>query len=169
MARILKTQYLALDTRGFDKMVDALSKERRTPVLKKAMWQGATIIQKSIRKVYKDSKPNSDLDKAILVHIYPSGEGAIVRRHYVKGGQGRNYNSKDPLYRAYILNFLEKGAQNRKTEGKGARYKGLQLNRGSIAALRFFSKGRSKSRNKAMREIERLLLVALAKQATKPQ
>jgi hypothetical protein len=117
--------------------------------------------------VYKSKKPDSDLDKAILVHIYPDGEGAVVRRHYVKGGQGRNYQSNDPLYRAYILNFLEKGAKDRKTKGKGWRYAGQKLNRGSIPALKFFSKGRGRSRNKSLKEIERILLVGLAQQAMK--
>jgi hypothetical protein len=165
--RIAKSQYLSIDTKGLDKLVDNLSKKNRTPVLKKAMWHGASIVQKSIRSVYKSQKPNSDLDNAITMHIYPDGEGAVVRRYYIKGGQGRNYSSDDPLYRAYILNFLEKGAKDRKTKGKGRRYAGLELNRGTIPALKFFSKGRSRSRSRAMKEIEKILLEALSTQAMK--
>lgn len=166
MVRIPKSAAIILDTKGYDKIVAALSPEKRKPVLDEAMRAGAGIVQKSIRTVYKTAKPDSNLDKAIVRYIYPSAEGAIVRRFYVKGGMGRNYSGDSPFYRSYILNFLEKGAQDRKTKGRG-KYHGMQLNRGSIPPLKFFSKGRSRARNKAFKEIERILLVGLAKQAMK--
>lgn len=160
-----KSAAFILDTKGFDKMVEALGKDRRKPVLKNAMMKGASLVRENIRSTYKGMKPASDLDQAIVSYIYPSGEGAVVRRFYVKGGMGKNFDKEGPIYRSYILNFLEKGAKDRQTKGKGKRYAGKRLNRGSIPALKFFQRGRGRSRARAFKEIERYLLVELAKQA----
>jgi hypothetical protein len=160
-----KSAAFILDTKGFDKMVEALNKDKREPVLKSAMMKGASLVRENIRSTYKGMKPASDLDQAIVSYIYPSGEGAVVRRFYVKGGMGKNFDKEGPIYRSYILNFLEKGAKDRQTKGKGKRYAGKRLNRGSIPALKFFQRGRSRA--KAFKEIERYLLVELAKQAMK--
>lgn len=160
----------ALDTKGFDKMVEALSPENRKKGTAKALRMGANVVQSKIRSNYKKLKPESDLDKAIVLYEFPSGEGAIVRRFYVKGGQGRNYKEGSPFARAYILNFIEHGAKDRKTKGKGQKRRGSQysgLNRGSIPATRFFRKGYNSSKNKALKEIERVLLTEIAKQARK--
>lgn len=162
-----KSAAFILDQRGFDRLVDNLSLENRKAALEKAMLAGALIVQKSVRNVYKSLKPNSDLDEAILVHLYPSREGAVVRRLYVKGGAGNKYGSDTPYYRSYILNFINAGAKDRRTRGKKGRYAGMQLNRGSIPATKFFQKGRNKAKNPAFKEIERILLVELAKQAKK--
>ena len=97
-----------------------------------------------------------------------SGEGGGVRRYYVKGGMGAKYGSQSPKYRAYILNFLEHGATDRKTKGKGRVRRGMEwagLNRGSIPALKFFRKGWGASRNKAVKEMERVLLKKIAELA----
>lgn len=162
--RMGKAAAFILETKGFDKMVEALSPEKRKPVLKEAMLRGGGIVQRTIRSVYKESKPGSNLGKGILLHLYPSAEGATVRRLYVPGGAGKRYAKGSPYYRSYILNFLNAGAKDRYTKGKG-RYYGKTLSRGSIPALKFFQKGRNKARNKAFAEIERYLLVELAKQA----
>lgn len=156
-----------LDQHGFDKMVDNLSPENRKAALDKAMLTGALIVQKSVRNVYKAMKPDSELDKAILVHLFPSGEGAVVRRLYVKGGAGSKYGEDTPYYRSYVLNFINAGAKDRHTKGRKGRYVGMQLNRGSIPATKFFQKGRSKAKRPALKEIERILLVELAKQSRK--
>lgn len=156
-----------LDQRGFDRMVDNLSPENRKSALERAMLAGALIVQKSVRNVYKAMKPDSNLDKAILVHLYPSGEGSVVRRLYVKGGAGSKYGKDTPYYRSYILNFINSGATDRYTKGKRGRYVGKRLYRGSIPATKFFQKGRNKAKNPAFKEIERILLVELAKQARK--
>lgn len=165
--KMSKSAAFVLDTKGFDKMVAALAPDRRRPVLEKAMAQGSSLVRENIRKTYKAMKPASNLDEGIFSYVYPSGEGAVVRRFYVKGGAGKGFDPKGPLYRSYILNFLEKGARDRKTKGKGMRYAGKQLNRGSIPALKFFQKGRNRSRSRAFKEIERYLLTELAKQARK--
>ena len=156
-----------LDTKGLDKMFNSIAPQNRKRVLKEAMDMGSRLVQMNIRSVYSAAKPNSELYKGIVRHIYPSAEGAVVRRFYIKRGQGKNYNSKSPLFRSYILNFLERGATARRTRGKGARYYGKQLNRGSIPALKFFQKGRNKSKQKAFREIERFVKAELTKQAQK--
>lgn len=162
-----KSAAFILDAKGFDKMVEALGKDRRKPVLKSAMMKGASLVRENIRSTYKGMKPASDLDQAIVSYIYPSGEGAVVRRFYVKGGMGKNFDKEGPIYRSYILNFLEKGAKDRQTKGRGKRYAGKRLNRGSVPALKFFQRGRGRSRARAFKEIERHLLVELAKQAMK--
>lgn len=162
-----KSAAFILDTRGLDRMVNALNKENRLPVLKNAMAKGSNLVRENIRSAYKGMKPASDLDQAIVSYVYPSGEGAVVRRFYVKGGMGKNFDKEGPIYRSYILNFLEKGAKGRHTKGKGKRYAGKKLNRGSIPALKFFQRGRGRSRAKAFKEVERYLLVELAKQAMK--
>ena len=56
------------------------------------------------------------------------------------------------------------------TKGKGPKRNGPKnrgLNRGSIPATGFFRKGYNSSKNKAAKEIERLILSAIAKQARK--
>ena len=156
---------LLLDTTGFDKMLDAISPERRKPVLREAMLRGGMVVREKIRANYQNKKPDSELYKAILLHLYPSGEGAVVRRLYVKGGAGSKFPKDSPYYRSYILNFLEKGTKQRTTKGKGSRYARQMLNRGSIKAMRFFSRGRSSAMRKALQEMERYVLVELAKQA----
>ena len=160
-----KSSALLLDTKGFDKMVNALSHDKRTPVLKEAMLRGGMVAREKIRASYQRKKPDSELYKAILVHLYPSGEGAVVRRLYVKGGTGDKFPKDSPYYRSYILNFLEKGAKPRTTKGKGRRYAGQMLNRGSIQAMRFFSRSRGPAMKKALKEMERYILVELAKMA----
>lgn len=156
---------LTLDKRGLDKMFDALSAENRKPALQRAMLAGAKVIQSSIRRNFSRIRPGSNLDKAIWVEVFPSGEGAVVRRFYVKGGAGSKFDKNGPFYRSYILNFFEKGAQDRHTKGKGMKYRGQTLNRGSIPAYGFFRKGFSGSRNKAFKEIERIALQEIAKQS----
>ena len=156
---------VAFDSKGFDKMVEALSPERRKPILKDVMLRGAYIIRNKIREKYKSIKSDSNLDQAIVVHLYPSNEGAVIRRYYVKGGTSRNYDSDDPKLRAYILNFIEQGATDRKLRGRGKYPQGT--NRGSIPRYRFFRKGYNAGKNRAMKEIERTLLQELAKQARK--
>ena len=166
MARIMQ---MSLDQRGFDRMVEALAPENRAKVTRKALRAGANIIQNKVRSNYKRIKSDSDLDKAIVLYEFPSGEGAIVRRFFKKAMQQKG-DSKSPFHRAYILNFIEQGAQYRRTKGKGKTRRGSNwagLNRGSIPAYRFFRKGYNSSRNKAFKEIERILLVELAKQARK--
>lgn len=162
MARALG---IALDTKGFDKMLQSIDKEHRKPALKEAMYVGVGIARAKIRERYHDAKPNSNLGEAIVPFMYPSGEGAGVRRFYVKGGLGNRYDSQSPKYRAYILNFLEQGATDRRTKGKGRIRHGRNyfgLNRGSIPALKFFRKGWNASRNKAVKEMERVLLKKIA-------
>lgn len=159
---------IVLDKLGFDKMMEAINEKNRKRVLRDAMLIGGTFVQRKIRAVYKSAKPDSDLDRAILVHLFPSGEGAVVRRLYVPGGAGKKYGAGTPYYRSYILNFLEKGAKERRTKGRGKIRNGPKyagLNRGSIPALRFFARGRGRSLNKAFKEMERYVLVELAKQA----
>lgn len=166
MARIMQ---MSLDQRGFDRMVEALAPENRAKVARKALRAGANIIQNKVRSNYKRIKPDSDLDKAIVLYEFPSGEGAIVRRFFKKA-MSRRDDTTSPFRRAYILNYIENGAQNRKTKGKGKVRRGPNwagLNRGSIPAYRFFRKGYNGSKNKAFKEIERVLLVELAKQARK--
>jgi hypothetical protein len=156
---------IALDTKGFDKMVEAIDKEHRKPALKKAMFAGVGIVRAKIREKYYAAKPQSNLGEAIVPFMYPSGEGGGVRRFYVKGGMGNQFGAQSPAYRAYILNFLEKGAADRKTTGQGRIRWGPQfadLNRGSIPALKFFKKGWGASRNKAVKEMERVLLREIA-------
>lgn len=161
---------MSLDQRGFDKMVANLSAENRKKGVARALRAGANIVQNKIRSNYEKIKPNSDLGKAIVLYEFPSGEGAIVRRFYKKGGNRRPTSDEkaSPFYRSYILNFIEQGATDRKTKGKGQKRLGTQyrgLNRGSIPAYKFFRKGYNSSRNKAFKEIERVLLQELAKQA----
>lgn len=162
----------SLDQRGFDKMVEALSPENRKKGVARALRAGANIAQEKIRRNYSRIKPDSDLGKAIVVYEFPSGEAAIVRRFYKKGAErpASNDEKASPFYRAYILNFIEKGATDRKTKGKGRIRIGgnyVGLNRGSIPAYHFFRKGFVSSVNKALKEIERVLLVEIAKQAKK--
>lgn len=164
MARIAQ---MSLDQRGFDKMVANLSPENRKKGVARALRAGAEIVQNKIRRNYEKIKPDSDLGKAIVLYEFPSGEGMVVRRFYKKGGNRRPTSDEkaSPLYRSYILNFIEQGAADRRTKGKGKIRQGL--NRGSIPAYKFFRKGYNSSRNKAFKEIERILLTELAKQARK--
>lgn len=164
MARIAQ---MSLDQRGFDKMVANLSPENRKKGVARALRAGAEVVQNKIRRNYEKIKPDSDLGEAIVLYEFPSGEGAIVRRFYKKGGNRRPTSDEkaSPLYRSYILNFIEQGAADRRTKGKGKFRQGL--NRGSIPAYKFFRKGYNSSRNKAFKEIERILLTELAKQARK--
>ena len=162
-----KSSALLLDTKGFDKMVEALSPENRKPILKKVMLSGAGIVRQKVRDKYKSIKPNSDLDRAITMHLYPSYEGAVVRRFYVKGGTARSYKKDNPFLRAYILNFIEKGAVDRKTKGRGQRYPRQQLNRGSMPAYKFFQKGRTAGKRAALKEMERMMLQEITKQSRK--
>lgn len=156
---------MSLDQKGFDKMVAALSPENRKKSVARALRAGAEIVQSKIRSNYAKIKPDSDLGKAIVLYEFPSGEGMVVRRFYKKGGNPTSDEKASPLYRSYILNFIEQGASDRRTKGKGKVRRGL--NRGSIPAYKFFRKGYSGSRNKAFKEIERVLLTELAKQARK--
>lgn len=163
---------MSLDQRGFDKMVANLSPENRKKGVARALRAGAEIVQNKIRRNYEKIKPDSDLGKAIVLYEFPSGEGAIVRRFYMKGSKRPETEDekKSPFYRAYVLNFIEQGATARRTKGKGKIRQGTQwqgLNRGSIPAYKFFRKGYNSSRNKAFKEIERILLTELAKQARK--
>lgn len=165
MARALG---IALDTKGFDKMIEAIDERHRTPALKEAMYTGVGIVRAKIREKYAIAKPKSKLGEAIVPFMYPTGEGGGVRRYYVKGGMGNSFGSQSPAYRAYILNFLEKGANDRRTKGRGRIRRGAKfagLNRGSIPALRFFKKGWSASRNRAVKEMERVLLKKIAELA----
>lgn len=167
-----KIAQMSLDQRGFDKMVANLSAENRKKGVARALRAGANIVQNKIRSNYEKIKPNSDLGKAIVLYEFPSGEGAIVRRFYKKGSKrpATEDEKRSPFYRSYILNFIEQGATDRKTKGKGQKRLGPQyrgLNRGSIPAYKFFRKGYNSSRNKAFKEIERVLLQELAKQARK--
>lgn len=156
---------MSLDQRGFDKMVANLSPENRKKGVARALRAGAEIVQNKIRRNYEKIKPDSDLGKAIVLYEFPSGEGMVVRRFYKKGGNRPSDEKASPLYRSYILNFIEQGASDRRTKGKGKFRQGL--NRGSIPAYKFFRKGYNSSRNKAFKEIERVLLTELAKQARK--
>lgn len=163
---------MSLDQRGFDKMVANLSPENRKKGVARALRAGANIVQNKIRSNYEKIKPGSDLGKAIVLYEFPSGEGAIVRRFYKKGSKrpATEDEKRSPFYRSYILNFIEQGATDRRTKGKGQKRIGPQyrgLNRGSIPAYKFFRKGYNSSRNKAFKEIERVLLQELAKQARK--
>lgn len=165
-----KIAQMSLDQRGFDKMVANLSAENRKKGVARALRAGANIVQNKIRSNYKKLKPKSDLDEAIVLCEFPSGEGAIVRRFYKKGSKrpATEDEKRSPFYRSYILNFIEQGATDRRTKGKGQKRLGPQyrgLNRGSIPAYKFFRKGYNSSRNKAFKEIERVLLQELAKQA----
>ena len=160
----------ALDTKGFDKMIEALSPENRKKGTAKALRMGASVVRSKIRSNYEKIKPDSDLGRAIVLYEFPSGEGAIVRRFYKRGSKrpATEDEKKSPFYRAYILNFIEQGATDRKTKGKGQKrigpnYRGL--NRGSIPRYRFFRKGYNSAKNKALKEIERVLLTEIAKQA----
>lgn len=168
MAKILQ---MSFDQRGFDRMVSALSPANRKEGVVRALRAGAKVIQDKIRSNYSRIKPKSDLGDAIVLYEFPSGEGAIVRRFYKKGSRRPDSDEKkSPFYRAYILNFIEKGATDRKTKGKGrvrsgVRYRGL--NRGSIPAYNFFRRGYNSSRNKAFKEIERVLLQEISRQARK--
>lgn len=167
-----KIAQMSLDQRGFDKMVANLSAENRKKGVARALRAGANIVQNKIRSNYEKIKPDSDLGKAIVLYEFPSGEGAIVRRFYKKGSKrpATDDEKRSPFYRSYILNFIEQGATDRKTKGKGQKRIGPQyrgLNRGSIPAYKFFRKGYNSSRNKAFKEIERVLLQELAKQARK--
>ena len=167
-----KIAQMSLDQKGFDKMVAALSPENRKKSVARALRAGAEIVQNKIRSNYAKIKPDSDLDKAIVLYEFPSGEGMVVRRFYKKGGnrQSTSDEKASPLYRSYILNFIEQGASDRRTKGKGQKRIGPQyrgLNRGSIPAYKFFRKGYNSSKNKAFKEIERVLLKELAKQARK--
>ena len=155
----------AFDKKGFDKLVENLSPESRKPVVREAIQTGAIIVRDKIRDKYRGIKPDSKLDKAIVAHIYPSGEGAVVRRFYVKGGTSRNYSSDSPMLRAYILNFIEQGATDRQLKGRGKYPRGT--NRGSIPAYKFFRKGMNAGKRRAIKEIERILLDKLSKQANK--
>ena len=163
---------MSLDQKGFDKMVAALSPENRKKSVARALRAGAEVVQNKIRGNYAKIKPDSDLGKAIVLYEFPSGEGAIVRRFYMKGSKrpATDDEKKSPFWRAYVLNFIEQGATDRKTKGKGQKRIGPQyrgLNRGSIPAYKFFRKGYNSSKNKAFKEIERVLLTELAKQARK--
>lgn len=155
-----------IDRTGFDKMLANIAPEKRKPIAKQAMLAGASVVKWSIRKAYKTAKPNSNLDKAIVTYVYPSGEGSVARRFYIKGGTAGRYPPRSHHYRSYILNFLEKGATDRETEGKiGSRWPMRRLNRGSIPALYFFKKGARRARKKTRIEVERFLLREIAKQA----
>lgn len=165
-----KIAQMSLDQRGFDKMVEALSPENRKKGVARALRAGANIVQNKIRSNYERIKPDSELGKAIVLYEFPSGEGVVVRRFYKKGSKrpASDEEKKNPLYRSYILNFIEKGATDRRTKGKGKIRNGANwagLNRGSIPTYRFFRKGFTSSRNKAFKEIEKILLQELAKQA----
>lgn len=148
-----------LDAAGFERMASNLDKKNRAKVLQEAMYRGGSFVRKTVRTVYKESKPQSTLGNAIMLHIYPSGEGAVVRRFYVKGGEGHKFNSKSDFFRAYILNILEKGGKDRKTR--------RNYNRGTVPALRFFAKGTSRAKEGALGIIRRYLQVELIKQANK--
>jgi hypothetical protein len=158
---------LLLDTKGFDSLVQRLDKTNRKPALKEAIVEGASIVQKNIRSIYKSAKPSSNLDQAIVMHVYPSAEGVVVRRFYIKGGMGKNYDSSSPIYRSYILNFWERGTKKRYTKGRGSRYARQSIYRGALPAIKFFQKGISGSKRMAFREIERILLKNLEKIANK--
>ena len=164
-----KIAQMSLDQRGFDKMVEALSPENRKKGVARALRAGANIVQNKIRSNYERIKPESELGKAIVLYEFPSGEGVVVRRYYKKGSKrpASDEEKKNPLYRGYILNFIEQGASDRRTKGKGKIRNGSKwagLNRGSIPTYKFFRKGYTSSRNKAFKEIERVLLQELAKQ-----
>lgn len=75
-----KSAAFILDTKGLDRMVNALNKENRLPVLKNAMAKGSGLVRENIRSAYKGMKPASDLDQAIVSYVYPSGE-EIGRAH----------------------------------------------------------------------------------------
>lgn len=155
----------ALDMRGFDRMIAAVSKEHRVTALKKAMYSSGGVVLNKIRSNYRSLKPRSDLWNAIVPFMYPSGEGVGVRRYYIKSGDGKHYDQKSPKYRAYILNFIERGASARKTKGKGRRYRGAKyagLNRGSVPAAHFFQRGWNSSRERAFKEMERIILKEIA-------
>ena len=159
---------LLLDTKGFDKMVAAIAPDKRKEVLRGVMLRGINLMRDRIRAKYRAVKPGSDLGSAIVTYVYPSGEGATVRRFYIKGGTGSGFSKTSSFYRAYILNFIEKGAQGRVTRGRvGTKYAGKRLNRGSIPAYKFFQKGFSGSRNAAYKQMEREVLAALAQLARK--
>ena len=162
-----KSAALLLDTKGFDLLVQRLDKASREPALKEAMVKGASIVQKKVRDVYKAAKPSSNLDQAIVMHIYPSAEGAVVRRFYLKGGMGRGFDKTSPLYRSYILNFWERGTKERYTKGRGSRYARQSIYRGALPAIKFLQKGISSSKRMAFREIEKILLTKLEKIANK--
>lgn len=168
--RVHKGAALAVDPEGFNRMLNNLSPENRKPALRAAMIQGGAEILGNIRRAYKRVKPNSNLDSAVVMEIYPSGEGAVVRRFYVKGGVGDGFPKDGSFFRSYILNFVDKGATDRRTKGKGKKYRGMRyfnLSRGSIPASNFFSRGRRQGRSRIYKRMERTLLVALANQARK--
>lgn len=172
MAKMLQ---FSLDQRELDRMVEALKPENRKAGVARALRAGANIMQNKVRSNYQRIMPGSDLYKAIHLYEFPSGEGMVLRRFYVKGGVGAKYKMGEgsdagPLYRSYILNFIEHGAVDRRTKGNGKKRFGVKhrgLNRGSIPAYRFFRKGVTGSRNKAFKEVERQLLIEIAKQAKK--
>ena len=152
-------QAFLLEDEGFKELADRLSPQNRRRALQDAMHAGGVFVRKTVRDVYKAGKPNSTLYNAIVLNLFPTGEGAIVRRFYVKGGTGELLKSNSDLLRGYILNFVEKGAKNRKTR-KG-------YNRGSIRAFRFFRRGVARSKNGAIELIRQSLLAALEKQANR--
>lgn len=152
-------KFFDLDAEGFERMSRNLDPKNRAKVLREAMYRGGSFVRKTVRTVYKESKPQSTLGNAIMLHIFPSGEGAVVRRFYVKGGQGHKFSKKSDFYRAYILNILEKGGKDRKTR-RG-------YNRGTAPALRFFSRGTRRAKKNAMNIIRQYLENELIKQANK--
>lgn len=146
-----------LEDKGLKEMADRLSPQNRKKALRIAMREGGSFVQKKVQTVYREAKPTSTLYNAIVLHLYPSGEGAIVRRAYIKGGSGKLFEKNSDLYRAYILNFVEKGTGQRKTK-KG-------YNRGGYKGIFFFRKGVNRARNTAINKIRAVLLAALEKQA----
>lgn len=144
-----------LEDKGLKEMADRLSPQNRKKALRIAMREGGSFVQKKVQTVYREAKPTSTLYNAIVLHLFPSGEGAVVRR--AKGGSGKLFEKNSDLYRAYILNFVEKGTGQRKTE--------KEYNRGGYKGIFFFRKGVNRARNTAINKIRAVLLAALEKQA----
>ena len=59
MARALG---IALDTKGFDKMIEAIDEEHRKPALKEAMYTGVGIVRAKIREKYHAAKPQNQVE-----------------------------------------------------------------------------------------------------------
>lgn len=145
-----------INANGYNELVKRLAPERRKAIASAALLQGATFVRNVIRNNYRSLKPDSELWRGYVLYLFPSGTGAVVRRFYAKKRTGSG-----TLDRAYILNFIEKGATNRTTRGRG-RYKS-GLNRGSLPAYHVFSRGSRQAKEGALGLIRRKLLTEIAK------
>lgn len=175
MAQLLSlSAILSLDTTGADKMLANLAPDKRAKVAREAFAIGAAVVRNVIRGHYSQAKPGSDKAQAIVMHTYPKGTGAVVRRYYSRRATGTAIQDK-----AYILSILEVGAAEggtvpRNTKGKSKkggkyakRFLDHEMNRGILLPLRFFRRGRRVARPIASAAIARKLQKELTQLARK--